>query len=46
VALGVKHGERTAELESVSWFGKDEVARRARLPTIYFVRERYGELID
>lgn len=46
VALGVKHGERTAESEVVHWLGKDEVARHARLPAIYFVRERYDELID
>lgn len=46
VALGVKHGERTAEFETVHWIGKDNLGRHARLPTIYFVRERYGELID
>jgi hypothetical protein len=46
VALGVKHGEVTDRLEQVSWQGKDQSLRRARLRTIYFVRERYGELVD
>lgn len=46
VALGVKHGELTADVETVSWLGKDEVARRARVPAIYFVKERRHELAD
>jgi hypothetical protein len=46
VALGVKHGEVTAQVETVSWLGKDETRRRARVPAIYFVRERRHELAD
>jgi hypothetical protein len=46
VALGVKHGQRTDERELVCWRGRDQVTRRARVPTIYFTRERYHELVD
>jgi hypothetical protein len=46
VALGVKHGQCTAERELVRWRGRDEVVRRAWLPIIYFNRERYDELVD
>ncbi|MEO8179821.1 MAG: DUF3375 domain-containing protein [Deltaproteobacteria bacterium] len=46
VALGVKHGEVTSEMETVSWLGKDEAQRRAKVPAIYFVRERRHELAD
>jgi hypothetical protein len=46
VALGVKHGQCTAERELVHWRGRDQVDRRAWLPTIYFTRERYDELVD
>jgi hypothetical protein len=46
VALGVKHGQCTAERELVRWRGRDDVVRRAWLPTIYFSRERYDELVD
>lgn len=46
VALGVKHGELTGGIETVSWRGKDETQRKARVPTIYFARERRDELAD
>jgi hypothetical protein len=46
VALGVKHGEVTPEVETVSWLGKDDTQRRARVPAIYFDRERRNELAD
>jgi hypothetical protein len=46
VALGVKHGELTSEVETVSWLGKDEAQRKAKVPAIYFVRERRHELSD
>ena len=46
VALGSKHGEVTDALEVVSWEGDDAVQRRARVPTIYFMRERYLDLVD
>ncbi|PLY59573.1 hypothetical protein HBH1_02083 [Herbaspirillum sp. BH-1] len=46
VALGSKHGEVTDGTELVFWAGKDEVQRRAKVPAIYFMRERYLELVD
>jgi len=46
VALGVKHGEVTAEVETVTWFGRDAAQRKAKVPAIYFVRERRHELTD
>jgi Protein of unknown function (DUF3375) len=46
VALGAKHGEITRDTETVCWQGDDEVIRRARVPTIYFLRERYIEVTD
>jgi hypothetical protein len=46
VALGVKHGEITNEAQIVCWEGDDRVFRRARVPTIYFLRERCAELTD
>ena len=46
IALGVKHGVRAQASELVSWQGQDEVRRSARVPTLYFVRERYDELVD
>ena len=46
VALGARHGELTTGTEDVSWVGADEQRRRARVPAVYFIRERYVELVD
>lgn len=46
VALGAKHGEVTDGSEVVSWKSNDTKLRRATVPTIYFMRERYFELVD
>jgi hypothetical protein len=46
VALGSKHGEVTDGTELVVWEGSDAVQRRAKVPAIYFMRERYVELVD
>jgi hypothetical protein len=46
VALGARHGELTAGTELVSWVGADDQPRRARVPALYFIRERYVELVD
>jgi hypothetical protein len=46
VALGVKHGELTNGEETVTWLGRDDTRRHARVPTIYFSKERRGELAD
>jgi len=46
VALGAKHGEVTDGSEVVSWSGDDAAHRRAKVPAIFFMRERYHELVD
>ncbi|MFP2963270.1 DUF3375 domain-containing protein [Myxococcus sp. 1LA] len=46
VALGAKHGERTDRVETVTWRGADQFRRRAKIPAIYFSRERFHELVD
>jgi hypothetical protein len=46
VALGAKHGEVTQSIERVFWQGNDGVDRSARVPTVYFIREKYHELIE
>lgn len=46
VFLGTRHGEITPETESIAWRGSDEEWRRATLPTIFFIRERYHELME
>lgn len=46
VALGARHGELTGLQEPVHWIGNDGIARRARVPAIYFTRERALELAD
>ena len=46
VALGAKHGEVAKGSEVVAWQGDDAMQRRARVPTIFFLRERYLELVD
>jgi hypothetical protein len=44
LALGSRHGVVTADSETVSWTGGDARARSARIPAIYFVKERADEL--
>lgn len=46
VALGARHGERTEGRQLVGWTGHDGVERRARVPALYFTRERILELVD
>ena len=46
VALGARHGELTPGSERVSWVGADAQARSARVPALFFLRERYAELVD
>jgi len=46
VALGARHGELTPGTEQVSWRGADRQLRSARVPALYFIRERYAELVD
>lgn len=44
LALGSRHGIVTDNSETVSWSGGDERVRSARIPAIYFVKERADEL--
>lgn len=46
VSLGAKHGEVTNAFETVRWVGRGDFARAATVPTIYFMRERYTDVID
>lgn len=46
IALGAKHGELAPNTEEVSWTGNDGERRRARIPSIHFMRERIHELVD
>lgn len=43
VALGSRHGERGGELETVEWHSGG-VQRAARIPVIYFLKDRLHEL--
>lgn len=44
LALGSRHGIRGEHFERVAWVGADDHRRRARIPKIYFVRDRLDEL--
>jgi hypothetical protein len=43
VALGSRYGIVSDMLETVSWIGGDGVQRSARVPVIYFLKERIDE---
>lgn len=45
VALASRHGLKTDQAETVRWTGGDARERGARIPKIFFVRERLDELI-
>lgn len=45
LALGSRHGIKGDSVETVAWVGEDEQGRRARIPKIYFVRDRLDELV-
>ena len=40
LALGARHGIAAQDQETVTWIGGDDVARTARIPLIYFLREK------
>lgn len=44
MALGSRHGIIGDHSETVAWLGGDEHRRSARIPAIFFVKERAGEL--
>ena len=43
VALGSKHGYKSETSETVTWTGKDELRRSAKIPKIYFLKEKIDE---
>lgn len=45
LALGSRHGIKGDSIETVAWVGDDDQARRARIPKIYFLRDRLDELV-
>jgi len=45
LALGSRHGVLAGGDEIVEWTGGDEQQRRAKIPAIYFLRERVHELV-
>jgi len=44
IALGSRHGMQTGRHEKVTWRGNDGERRSAKIPMIYFVKERLHEL--
>jgi len=44
LALGSKHGIKGNSVETVAWVGEDDRGRSARIPKIYFLKERRNEL--
>jgi len=45
LALGSRHGIVAGSSETVAWHGSDDLYRSARIPAIYFLRERVDELV-
>lgn len=45
LALGSRHGIKGDSVETVAWVGEDDQERRARIPKIYFLRDRLDELV-
>ena len=44
LALGSRHGIKANSVETVAWVGEDDLGRSARIPKIYFLKERRDEL--
>ncbi len=45
LALGSRHGVTSDDVETVAWVGEDDQRRRARIPKIYFLKDRADELV-
>jgi hypothetical protein len=45
LALGSRHGIKGDGVETVAWVGEDDQGRGARIPKIYFLRDRLDELV-
>jgi hypothetical protein len=46
IALGVRHGEVTTDVQLVHWVGEDNITRHARVPATYFLSERLDDLVN
>lgn len=44
LALGARHGIVAEKAETVTWIGGDGITRQARIPLIYFMKEKQSEL--
>jgi len=44
LALGARHGIVAESGEQVAWIGGDGVARQARIPLIYFLKEKQSDV--
>jgi hypothetical protein len=44
LAIGSRHGVPAGLTETVAWLGNDDRQRKARIPAIYFLKERIHEL--
>jgi len=45
LALGSRHGLKVDLNETVAWVGDDDQRRSAKIPKIFFLRERANELV-
>lgn len=45
LALGSRHGIKGDNVETVTWVGEDGQGRRARIPRVYFLKDRLDELV-
>jgi len=45
IVLGSRYGIKSENRETVSWIGNDALRRSARIPQIFFLRERMNELV-
>jgi hypothetical protein len=45
ITLGSRYGIKSENRETVSWVGNDAQQRSARIPKIFFLRERMNELV-
>jgi len=45
ITLGSRYGIKSENRETVSWVGNDALRRSARIPEIFFLRERIDELV-
>jgi len=44
LALGARHGIVAETGENVAWIGGDGISRQARIPLIYFLKEKLSDV--